>query len=104
MDAKDVAILRLQKEIRDLRKTVETLQTHLEKYTNSDRHKRYYEANKDRIKQNARAYLERLKETNPEKLKEYRHRAYLRRKEREIETIDIEVGSDGEVEEMAPEL
>ena len=32
------------------------------------------------IKQNAKKYIEKLKEENPEKLKEYRHKAYLNRK------------------------
>ena len=53
----------------------------LEKYTNNERHKRYYEQNKDRVKENAKMYLNRLKTENPDKLKEYRHRAYLKRKD-----------------------
>lgn len=52
----------------------------LEKYTNNERHKKYYEQNKERIKENAKNYLNRLKTENPEKLKEYRHKAYLKRK------------------------
>jgi len=59
----------------------EQCKAQLEKYTNNDRHKRYYEQNKDRVKENAKAYLDRLKTENPDKLKEYRHRAYLKRKE-----------------------
>jgi hypothetical protein len=58
----------------------EQCKAQLEKYTNNDRHKRYYEQNKDRVKENAKAYLDRLKTENPDKLKEYRHRAYLKRK------------------------
>ena len=49
------------------------LQTQLSKYTNTDRYKRYYAKNKERIKQNAVKYIEKLKAENPEKLKEYRH-------------------------------
>jgi hypothetical protein len=52
----------------------------LEKYTNNDRHKRYYEQNKERVKENAKQYLNRLKKENPDKLKEYRHKAYIKRK------------------------
>jgi hypothetical protein len=44
--------------------------------------KKYYEKNKERVKENAKNYLNRLKVENPEKLKEYRHRAYLKRKEK----------------------
>lgn len=64
-----------------LKQTIIELQNQLSKYTNTDRHKRYYENNKDRIKQNAMRYIEKLKIENPEKLKEYRHKSYLKRKE-----------------------
>lgn len=81
MDAKDERIAALQNEIIQLKQQ-------LEKYTNNERHKKYYEKNKERVKQNAREYLNKLKEQNPEKLKEYRHRAYLKRKERLVITAD----------------
>jgi hypothetical protein len=82
MDQKDVLIASLQAEITKLRYSLQEKQDKLDKYTNSDRHKKYYERNKDRVKENAKQYLTKLKEENPEKLKEYRHKAYLRRKER----------------------
>ena len=75
MDTKDEKITALQQEIQNLK-------TQLEKYTNNERHRKYYEKNKDRVKENAKQYLNKLKEENPEKLKEYRHRAYLKRKEK----------------------
>lgn len=75
MDAKDEKIAALQQEIQNLK-------TQLEKYTNNERHRKYYEKNKERVKENAKQYLNKLKEENPEKLKEYRHRAYLKRKEK----------------------
>tara|TARA_B110000285_G_scaffold235562_1_gene318097 strand:- start:8352 stop:8618 length:267 start_codon:yes stop_codon:yes gene_type:complete len=71
-------------EITNLRSQVITLKTRLEKYTNSDRHKKYYANNKEKVKQNAKRYIERLKEENPEKLKEYRKKAYINRKDKEI--------------------
>jgi len=73
----------LYNEIHNLRSQVQLLKSQLEKYTNNDRHKRYYNNNKDKIKQNARRYIERLKDENPEKLKEYRKKAYMNRKQRE---------------------
>jgi predicted Holliday junction resolvase-like endonuclease len=82
MDQKDILIASLQAEIAKLRHSIQEKQDKLDKYTNSDRHKKYYERNKDRVKENAKQYLTKLKEENPEKLKEYRHKAYLRRKER----------------------
>jgi len=57
------------------------LENRLKKYTNSEGHKRYYDKNKDRIIKNANAYLKKLSEDNPEKLKEYRRRAYVKRRE-----------------------
>ena len=73
----------LQNEISALQQQVITLKTRLAKYTNNERHKKYDENNKDKVKQNAKQYIERLKEENPEKLKEYRKKAYLNRKQKE---------------------
>ena len=66
-------------------------QEHLKKYTNSKGHKDYYEKNKEIIKEKGNIHLIKLKEENPDKLKEYRRRAYLKRKEKlqkEKENID----------------
>jgi len=63
-----------------LKTRVLELEDRLKKYTNSEGHKRYYEKNKDRIIKNANAYLKKLSEDNPEKLKEYRRRAYIKRR------------------------
>lgn len=81
MDVRDEKISQLQAEI-------DRLEKQLEKYTNNERHKKYYEKNKDRVKENAKQYLNRLKEENPERLKEYRHRAYLKRKEK-VGQLDV---------------
>ena len=70
----------INEQMADLKAKYEQCKVQLEKYTNNDRHNRYYEQNKDRVKENAKAYLNKLKEDNPEKLKEYRHRAYVKRK------------------------
>ena len=82
---KDAQISSLQQQNERLLSTIETLKKQLEKYTNNERHKKYYEKNKDRVKENAKNYLNRLKEENPDKLKEYRHRAYLKRKEKQVD-------------------
>jgi len=69
------------------------LEEHLKRYTNSDGHKRYYEKNKDKVKNNAGQYLKNMAETNPDKLKEYRRTAYLNRKEKLKNLIvSIDVG------------
>ena len=49
------------------------------KYTNGNNNKRYYEKNKDKIKEQGANYLKKLSEENPEKLREYRRNAYLKR-------------------------
>jgi hypothetical protein len=79
---KDATITKLKHENTKLNEIIEALKNHLEKYTNNERHKKYYEHNKEKVKENAKQYLNRLKFENPEKLKEYRHRAYLKRKVR----------------------
>jgi predicted MPP superfamily phosphohydrolase len=72
----------LKTEIEELRSKVAELEEKLKKYTNGDNHKRYYEKNKEVIKEAGSIYLKKLKEENPEKLKEYRKRAYQKRKEK----------------------
>jgi hypothetical protein len=39
-------------------------------YTNPERNKKYYEKNSNILKEKAKNYMEKIKETNPEKLKE----------------------------------
>ena len=70
----------LRKENETLKQQNKELQERLSAYTNSDSHKRYYESHSSEVKAKAKVYLGKLKETNPEKLKEYRHTAYLNRK------------------------
>lgn len=70
----------LKKENEALKQQNKELQERLSAYTNSDSHKRYYESHSTEVKEKAKVYLGKLKETNPKKLKEYRHTAYLNRK------------------------
>ena len=86
-DTRDFQILTLQNEIVKLNQVIHTMRGQLEKYTNNERHKKYYEKNKEKVKENARNYLNQLKEANPEKLKEYRHRAYIKRKESRLAAV-----------------
>jgi hypothetical protein len=58
------------------------LEEKLKSYTNTDRHKEYYNKNSDIIKEKAKKYTEKIKITNPDKIKQYRHTAYLKRKEK----------------------
>jgi hypothetical protein len=63
------------------------LEQRLKKYTNGENHKRYYEKNKEKIKETGASYLQKLKAENPEKIKEYSHRAYLNQKEKKLKKI-----------------
>ena len=72
----------IKKELDELKKKNDDLETKLKSYTNNNRHKKYYENNADAIKEKSKNYMEKIKETNPEKLKEWRHTAYLKRKEK----------------------
>ena len=56
------------------------LEEKLRSYTNTERNKRYYEKNSEKVKEKARNYMEKMKTENPEKLKEWRHTAYINRK------------------------
>ena len=77
-------------EIQQLKLKIYELEEHLKKYTNSEGHKRYYEKHKDIVKQKGHNYLQKLKDENPEKLKEYRRTAYLNRKAKLQNTIITE--------------
>ena len=72
-----------------LKKKIEELEQKLKKYTNGDNHKRYYEKNKDKIKKDGLLYLKNLKLENPEKIKEYNHNAYIKRKKKILENTQV---------------
>ena len=74
----EVYIETLRKENDSLKQQVKELQEQLHVYTKS--YKKYYEEHSQEVKEKAKIYLGKLKETNPDKLKEYRHTAYLNRK------------------------
>ena len=66
------------------------LEQRLKKYTNGENHKRYYEKNKEKIKEVGASYLQKMKAENPEKIKEYSHRAYLKQKEKKMAAMAIQ--------------
>ena len=80
----------IKKENEELKKKNAELEERLKKYTSGKNHKKYYEKNKEKVMESGANYLSKLKEENPEKLKEYRRRAYLKRKEKlQKEKIEI---------------
>ena len=72
----------LKLKIEELKNKINELEEKLKSYTNPIRNKKYYEKHSNIFKEKAKNYMEKIKETNPEKLKEWRHQAYLNRKER----------------------
>ena len=71
---------KLKLEIEELKNKNNELEGKLKSYTNPIRNKKYYEKNSDIVKEKAKNYMGKIKETNPEKIKEWRHQAYLNRK------------------------
>jgi hypothetical protein len=71
----------IKKENQELKHKVIDLEERLKKYTNGENHKRYYQKNKEKVKEQGTTYLKKLKEENPEKLKEYRRTYYLKKKQ-----------------------
>ena len=65
---------KLKEENEELKKKILELEERLKIYTNNESHKKYYEKHNETIKEKARNYMS--------KLKEWRHNAYLRRKEK----------------------
>lgn len=71
---------KLKKDYDELLNKNKELEEKLKSYTSNHRHKKYYENNAEIVKDRAKKYMDKVKETNPEKLKEWRHNAYLKRK------------------------
>jgi hypothetical protein len=88
----EINILKL--EIKELKKKKNIeLEEKLKLYTNPERNKKYYEKNSNIVKEKAKNYMEKIKETNPEKLKEWRHNEYLNRKAKLKAQQDSEINS-----------
>ena len=83
VEVDEKSILKLK--IVELTNKVIELEERLKKYTNGSNHKRYYEKNKEKIKESGSTYLQKLKTENPEKLKEYSRRAYANKKKKQTE-------------------
>ena len=74
----------LRKENEELRQQLKQLQEDHKQYSQNvvDSKRKYYESNKEIVKEKALHRLKKLAEDNPEKIKEYRRNAYLKRKEK----------------------
>jgi hypothetical protein len=74
----------LLQEMEELKKNKADLENELKKRLANENKckKRYYEKNKEEIQKKGNDRLKRLQEENPDKLREYRRRAYLKMKEK----------------------
>jgi len=72
----------LKLKLEKMEKYVKELEDNLKKYTNNNRHLKYYENNKEVVKERTKNYVEKLKNENPDKLKEWRRNYYLKKKEK----------------------
>jgi hypothetical protein len=79
----------LKLKLEKMEKYVKELEDNLKKYTNNNRHLKYYENNKEIVKERTKNYVEKLKNENPDKLKEWRRNYYLKKKEKKKEEQSI---------------
>ena len=76
----------LELENKHLKEENEKLKQLLENYIIS--RKNYYENNKETVKEKAKLGLKKLTEENPDKIKEYARRAYLKQKEKKQKMLE----------------
>jgi len=89
----------LKSQNNDLLIKISDLEERLKKYTNGSNHKRYYEKNKEKIKESGSNYLQKLKLENPEKLKEYSKRAYANKKKKKLDSSTIITNNTDTIED-----
>ena len=80
----NISIEKLIEENKLLKDKINELTEHLKKYTAPKRNKKFYENHKEEIIKKVMEYKEKNKDkkADPEKIKEYNRRAYLKRKEK----------------------
>ena len=85
----NISIEKLIEENKILKEKINELTEHLKKYTAPKRNKKFYENHKEEIIKKVKEYKEKNKDkkSDPEKIKEYNRRAYLKRKEKNTENI-----------------
>lgn len=90
METLQIENTQLKHENAELKQTIQELEARLKRYINNEAHKKYYENHKQEIKQQQSKYIEKLREENPDKMKEYWKRAYQKRKEKKIQEQNIQ--------------
>ena len=84
MDYQD-KIKKLEEENLQLSEELQKTKEHLKKYTAPESRKKYYEQNKEKIKEQVNEYKKNtnyIYQASPEQKKEYARRAYLKKKDK----------------------
>ena len=89
---KDEKIKEMEEHISNLETELQATKEHLKKYTAPPSRREYYERNKEKEKSRVKDYQQRTnyKSTyvaSPEKKKEYARRAYLKKKEKDLQIL-----------------
>ena len=79
----DIKIKELEDELEKTKKELIETKEHLKKYTAPKRSKTYYENHKEELLEKMKKYI-----PSPEKLKETNRKAYLKRKEKNMNKLD----------------
>ncbi len=84
---------KLKLEIENLKRENEDITARLKKYTTNPSYKNYYNQHKDVVQETQKRYMNKLKEEDPERVKEYRRIAnqkYREKKKSEKQNAKIE--------------
>jgi hypothetical protein len=88
LDALQIENNTLKQQILILEEKLRISEANIKRYTNSEAHKEYYQNHKEEVKTKGKAYLERLKTEDPEKLKAYWKKGNEKRKLKKMANIN----------------
>ena len=80
---------KIVEENKNLKCKIDELEERLKTYTNNHRHKKYYEKNKETMKEKAKEYMKKMKEEHPEKIKEWSKNAYQNQKAKKLQQEQV---------------
>jgi hypothetical protein len=75
-------ITQIETENDTLKKRISDLEDSLKKYKSTHRQKKYYENHAEEVVQKNKEYTKKVRESNPDKIREWNRTAYLKRKEK----------------------
>jgi len=84
-----IDVEKILKEKEALEQRVQLLEDKLNKIIHHESKQRYYETHKEEIIKKSGERLKQIKQKNPEKIKEYARRAYLKKKEKKMQEKEM---------------